>query len=454
MIPRRAALPTLLLFAAAAFAQGGGIPAGRWEGAADLGSGEEPLVVRLLEKGALIDLPARRMFGYPSPAYWRESGRIIFTIPGESGDFVFDAAPLASGGGDRPQIAGSCSGAKGFESRFSLAYAPLAERGEEFGIRTARGVLAGTLLVPARGARAVVLLVAGEGPIDRDGNNYAVPGRSDSLKALAEALADLGIASLRYDKRGAGESYALVGAEDYLVYADHVDDAADALRELASSGRFGRLIALGHGSGGLVAAAAMAAFRSGGGSDGDGGAGPASGRGMDCRLVLVGTSADSPLEAARAMVETLPAPRRDEGRRIVASLAAGRIFPAPSAFFADYFHLDVQPYLISSYRFDLAAELAKAGCPLLCARGSKDPSVTAADSRRIAAMRPDARLAHVEGMGRALKELGEDPEEDYRSFVDPLMPLARGLGPIVAAFAAEGLAPAEAPEAVPAEDRR
>jgi len=174
----------------------------------------------------------------------------------------------------------------------------------------------------------------------------------------------------------------------------------------------------------------------------------------DCRLVMVGTPADSPLEAARAMVEALPAPRRAEGRRIVASLAAGRIFPSPSPFFADYFHIDVQPYLISSYRYELAAELRRAGCPLLYARGSKDPASTAADSARIAAMWPQARLALVEGMGRALKELGEDPEEDYRSFVDPLMPLARGLGSLVASFAAEGLPPAPGSEGIRESGRR
>ena len=59
------------------------------------------------------------------------------------------------------------------------------------------GTLHGTLLTPDAGAETVAVIIAGSGPIPRNGsvNNYLY---------LAQALEKAGIASLRYDKRGIG----------------------------------------------------------------------------------------------------------------------------------------------------------------------------------------------------------------------------------------------------------
>ncbi|MBS1673330.1 MAG: alpha/beta fold hydrolase [Actinobacteria bacterium] len=63
----------------------------------------------------------------------------------------------------------------------------------------------GTLTVPdGEGPFAAVVLVAGSGPTDRDWNSPMLPGTNGSGRLLAEALADGGIASLRYDKRASG----------------------------------------------------------------------------------------------------------------------------------------------------------------------------------------------------------------------------------------------------------
>jgi len=49
-----------------------------------------------------------------------------------------------------------------------------------------------------------VVLVAGSGPTDRDWCSPLLPGTNGSGRLYAEALADVGIASLRYDKRASG----------------------------------------------------------------------------------------------------------------------------------------------------------------------------------------------------------------------------------------------------------
>src|SRR5512141_1970313 len=79
---------------------------------------------------------------------------------------------------------------------------------------TPTGSIFGTLEVPASAKPVpVVLIIAGSGPTDRNGNSPALPGSNNSLKMLADGLAQRGIASLRYDKRGIAASRAAMTSE-------------------------------------------------------------------------------------------------------------------------------------------------------------------------------------------------------------------------------------------------
>jgi hypothetical protein len=104
-----------------------------------------------------------------------------------------------------------------------------AQSANEVGIvlDTPAGKIAGSLLLPAaKGAAPVALIIAGSGPTDRDGNSSMIPGRNDSLRMLAQALAQAGIASVRYDKRGVGASAQAVQSESALRFETYIDDAA------------------------------------------------------------------------------------------------------------------------------------------------------------------------------------------------------------------------------------
>ncbi|GAA0394973.1 acyl-CoA thioester hydrolase [Acrocarpospora corrugata] len=90
--------------------------------------------------------------------------------------------------------------------------------------------LAGTLTLPAGpGPYPAVLLLQGSGRLDRDGN-------ADRLRMalgppLAATIADHGIATLRYDRRGVG---ATPGNWRATGFTDNRRDAAAALRALAA----------------------------------------------------------------------------------------------------------------------------------------------------------------------------------------------------------------------------
>ena len=417
--------------ASPAAAQPSPIVPGRYEGAFDIGGGQAtPLILRILEGGGgLIDLPGQNLYGYPLSGIAISGGHLAFILgtgdPGAGNAIRFDAdvkdpsvRPLRLEGGWSQNGAGSS---------LWLAWTPAPDTGDiPLSVEVKGGALRGSLLLPSgEGPFPLVVIVGGAGATDRDGNNYNVPGRCDSMRSLAFALRDLGVATYRYDKRGAGESYVLGGGEGDLVFGDYVDDAAAVIRSFQGDARFARLVVAGHTEGGLVAAAAVRRIADGAG---------AGVRGVD-GLILLCASGRTAIETVDAGLADLPAELKAEAGAIMDSLEAGKPWPSPSDYFADFFRPSFQPYLISWFGFDIRKELAATGVPLLIVQGDYDFQVTLSEAFLLAQARPDAAAVVIPGMNHVLKEVPQELDENYRSFSDPSFPLARGLTGLVASFA-------------------
>jgi pimeloyl-ACP methyl ester carboxylesterase len=116
--------------------------------------------------------------------------------------------------------------------------------------------LNGTLTLPDAGLPApAVVLASGSGPLDRDSNHRRA--RFDVARQLAHALADGGLASLRYDKRGVGES---PGDWRTAGLGDNVDDLGRARDALAARPEVDpeHILLAGHSEGAILAAALAA----------------------------------------------------------------------------------------------------------------------------------------------------------------------------------------------------
>ena len=114
---------------------------------------------------------------------------------------------------------------------------PLTSEESPVTLSTATGDIKGRLLLPANATTCpVVLLIAGSGPTDMDGNNPMM--KNNSLKFLAEGLAQKGIASLRFDKRGIAGSAAAGKEESKLRFEDYVNDVTGWIDFLAKDKRF------------------------------------------------------------------------------------------------------------------------------------------------------------------------------------------------------------------------
>ncbi len=109
----------------------------------------------------------------------------------------------------------------------------------------------GTLLLPHKHKPApLVIIVAGSGPTDRDGNQVFM--QNNSLKYLAEALQKKKIASFRFDKRGMGKSVKGQLVESALRFEHYVQDVEALIRFFKSQKRFSSVCVLGHSEGSLI----------------------------------------------------------------------------------------------------------------------------------------------------------------------------------------------------------
>jgi hypothetical protein len=252
------------------------------------------------------------------------------------------------------------------------------------------GMLAGTLLTPEN-SKAAVLILAGSGPTDRDGNS-TLGIRAASYRLLAEGLAAHGIASLRVDKRGIGQSAAAMTAEADLRIGTYADDAKAWAAELRKQTGLRCVWLLGHSEGALVAELAA--------QNADG----------ICGLILVSGVGHRMGDSLRMQLKTvLPPNLYEKSLSILTSLEHGQAVTDIPQPLARLFRPSVQPYLISEISLDPAALLAKLKQPALILQGDNDVQVSVEDARLLEAAKPDAKLVILPGVNHVLKIAPETP---------------------------------------------
>lgn len=284
-------------------------------------------------------------------------------------------------------------------------------------IARAPGHLAGTLLVPhAKGPIPVVLLISGSGPTDRNGNQAGGlnPG---SLQQLAESLATRGIATLRYDKRGVGESVSAGAPEAQLRFETFAGDAAAWIRFLESDHRFSHVIVAGHSEGALLGLLAMRET-------------PAAGY-----ISLEGPARPADQVLHDQLVTKLPPELMTESDTILAHLKRGDTVSSTPPALAALFRPSVQPYLISWFKYSAGSELASLKVPCLIVQGTRDLQVAPAEAELLRAANPHCQVAVVPDMNHVLKETtATDIPGQLPTYRTPDAPLAPGLVDAIAKF--------------------
>jgi pimeloyl-ACP methyl ester carboxylesterase len=273
--------------------------------------------------------------------------------------------------------------------------------------------LFGTLTLPEGQKKCpVALLISGSGPTDRNGNNPMM--KNNSLKLLAEELAKNGIASLRYDKRGIGESKAAATSEHSLVFENYTEDAKSWVNLLKQDKRFSQLIIIGHSEGsliGMMAGAKADKFIS---------------------IAGAGDSADKILKAqisskSNKAIEDLTFP-------IIDSLKNGNTVKKVDPMLNALFRASIQPYLISWFKYNPQTEIKKLNIPILVLQGNKDLQVSVKDAENLAQSNPNAELLVVDKMNHIMKIIEGDQQANIESYNNETLPLSETLTSKIISF--------------------
>ena len=264
-----------------------------------------------------------------------------------------------------------------------------------------------------------VLIIAGSGPTDRNGNNR-LAGENNAYKMLADLLLQNGIASLRYDKRGIGESCEV--NEAGLTFETYINDAVEWINFLKNDERISNVIIIGHSEGSLIGMAAaqktdVSKFIS---------------------LCGAGRPIDQILEEQVITNGKLPEPYIEPFKSSLDSLKQGHLVNKVDPAFMALFRPSVQPYLISWLKYNPVEEISKLNIPVLVVGGTTDIQVAVKDAELLAAANPDAGLAIIENMNHILKNVpSTDRAENFKSYSNPDLPLSDNLCEVLLKFIKE-----------------
>lgn len=251
-------------------------------------------------------------------------------------------------------------------------------------IRIATGNLYGTLTEPSIRKRKVpvVLIIAGSGPTDRNGNNPQM--KNDALKQLAQQLAKEGIASLRYDKRGIAESAGARINEKDMRIDSLINDANAWIDTLKTIKRFKPVIIAGHSEGsliGLKVAAKADKFIS---------------------IAGAGRPAD---EILKEQLANQPKPVSEHSNGIIDTLKMGLHPTTVNPLVLSIFRPSVQDYLMSWFRIDPSKEIASLKIPVLIIQGTNDIQVSVKDAELLHAANPSSELAIIPDLNHVLRKV-------------------------------------------------
>jgi pimeloyl-ACP methyl ester carboxylesterase len=275
-------------------------------------------------------------------------------------------------------------------------------------------LLNGTLYTPIKQSKKtnLVILIAGSGPTDRDGNQKMMP--NNSLKFLAEAVANNGIAVYSYDKRIFAQMATGKLDEANLSFDNFIDDAKAVLLYFRNQKKYHTITIAGHSEGALIGMVA------------------ANGN-ADAYISIAG--AGRPIDEVLLEQIGKQAPfLKEEVEKDLATLKSGNTFELKNQMLATLFRASVQPYMISWIKYNPQTEIKKLHIPTLLINGDKDIQVSVNDAQLLYQAKSDAQLKIISNMNHIFKEIKGDDAENKASYTNPDLPINKELPSVLTAF--------------------
>lgn len=247
----------------------------------------------------------------------------------------------------------------------------------------------------------LVIIIAGSGPTDRDGNNK-LGIKAQPYKILADSLVKYNIATFRYDKRAIGQSTKV--KEVNLKFEHYVGDVTKIVEYFRKNHKFSTIYLLGHSEGALIGAIACSICN------------------VDGFISASGTSKPA-YEILKQQLSTNREIDQKELERVLNELKQGRVTVLNDKDLLMIFSLSVQPYIISWFKYNPIDEYSKISVPTLIVHGTTDIQVPVEQADELAKVTPKAQIAIIEEMNHIFKKAPKDKNLNQLTYINPQLPV-------------------------------
>ena len=382
---------------------------GKWQGNIEIPNTALPIIVDLQKQSGTLSVPVQGLQNYPFKKIAYDGNKVSILIDLNGSKIEIDGTLS----GDQIDATFKQNG-----GAFPLKLKQYVEQQvtyETMTIPVEDGDLKVAVQKASQQPSPLVLILAGSGPTDKDGNTIGV-GQNNSLKMLAEGLADAGITSVRYDKRGIGDNAPLLTKEEDITIDQYVNDAVRVLNTLQAEGTYSSIHIIGHSEGSLIGMLAAQQTK------------------VDSFVSLAGAGREADELLLEQLEGQLSTALKEEAIAILGSLKQGELVPNVSTDLQALFRPSVQPYMISWLQYNPAEIIASLDSKVMIIQGTTDIQINSADAEALKKGKQDASILYIDGMNHVLKEAPAERAANIATYTDPSLPLHEQLVPAIANF--------------------
>ncbi|MGZ0014848.1 alpha/beta hydrolase [Yeosuana sp. AK3] len=254
----------------------------------------------------------------------------------------------------------------------------------------------GTLLIPKHIEKPnLVIIIAGSGPTDRNGNQSYL--KNNSLKKLAEELSNNHIATFRYDKRVI-KQLKLRNIDYNIKFDDFVTDAIAVLDYFKQKNAFNKIFVLGHSQGSLIGMIAAKDKANG-------------------FISVAGVAQTIDHVIIEQITKTYPVFVQDT-KQLFMSLREGKKTDNYPPELASVFNKDIQGFMMNWMKYNPQDEVKKLNIPILILHGTKDLQVESKEATMLHESAANSDMKLIENMNHVLVDIEGDALENSKSYTE------------------------------------
>ncbi|MGE7022484.1 alpha/beta hydrolase [Solibacillus cecembensis] len=379
---------------------------GEWKGNIEIPNSPLEIIVSLNEKTGALSVPIQSISDLQAESLQFNGNKFEMTIMFKNQKIEIDGTV------QKGQIEGTFT-QNGSTFPISLSHVEqelvAKETYEMVDVAVEGGKLKAALQLPTDTPKALAIIVAGSGPTNKDGN--AMGMTTNSYKMLAEGLAEKGIASLRYDKRGIGDNTSLMNDPTALIIDDFANDVASIVQYAHNDLRFSEVHIIGHSEGALLASIA------------------AQQQPVESIILLAGAGRTIDEVILEQLSAQLPPSLLEESQSIFSTLKLGQTVDSFNDELQSLFAKTAQPYLISWLKYNPVTELENANTKKYVLQGTTDLQVSIADAEKLGNVADEVIL--IEEMNHLLKKAPLNRVENLATYTNAELSLHPDVLPII-----------------------